>query len=59
MPKIIKHLFKEPTFIGSNFGIATWRVDDSDFFGRKNALAECIFTIGLTQRAKGCNSQTG
>jgi hypothetical protein len=58
-PKSIEHPFKEPIFIGSSFRITTRRGYNSIFVGRENTVAECIFTIALTQRTGGCKSQTG
>ncbi len=48
--KSIKCLPQKPKFMRSSAGIARRRTNDRNLFRRKNALAECIFAVALSQR---------
>jgi hypothetical protein len=48
--KAIKCLQQKPIFMRISLGIAQRQTNDRNLFRRKNALAECIFAVALSQR---------
>ncbi len=50
MTKAIKCLPQKPIFMRISVGIDQRRTNDCSLFRRKNALAECVFAVALSQR---------
>ena len=48
--KAIKRLPQKPIFLRISVGIARRRTNDRSLFRWKNALAECVFAVALSQR---------
>jgi hypothetical protein len=55
----VKGTLEKPIFVWCCFGIAAGRTDDSDFIGRKNALAKGILTVALTKRTARSHRHAG
>ncbi len=48
--KAIKCLLQKPIFLRISVGIARRQTNDRNLFRQKNALAECVFAVALSQR---------